>query len=179
MKTNSSTIRFIYFLAFASFFTSCQAQSDKQTDKKLDREEIISEIELQDIDVMDKSDEEWKEILTEKEFNILREKGTEPRYSSSLLKENREGVFVCAACQLPLFSSQTKYKSGTGWPSFYDALGNHVQEKVDRSYGMNRTEVICRRCKGHLGHVFPDGPQPTGLRYCINGLSLDFLENKK
>ena len=122
-----------------------------------------------------KSDEEWKEELTPEEYRVLRQKGTERPFTGDLLKNKEEGVYVCAACGQPLFDSETKFDSGTGWPSFYQPVdGDNVAEESDRSYGMVRTEVLCGRCGGHLGHVFPDGPKPTGLRYCINSVSLDF-----
>ncbi len=117
---------------------------------------------------------EWQRRLGQARFHILREAGTERAFTSPLLKEKRKGVFACAGCNLPLFSSATKYDSRTGWPSFWKALPNAVAYKRDLSYGMVRTEEICRRCGGHLGHVFDDGPPPTGKRHCINGLSLTF-----
>jgi peptide-methionine (R)-S-oxide reductase len=120
------------------------------------------------------SDDEWRKKLTSAQFAILREHGTEPPGSSPLNNEHRKGTFACAGCELPLFSSETKFDSGTGWPSFYQPLANAVGTTEDRSYMMLRTEVHCRRCGGHLGHVFDDGPKPTGLRYCMNGLSLTF-----
>jgi peptide-methionine (R)-S-oxide reductase len=117
---------------------------------------------------------EWRRTLGPQRFRILREAGTELPYSSPLNKEHRKGLFGCAGCGLPLFSSTTKFDSRTGWPSFYRALPSAVVTKADRSMLMERTEVLCRRCGGHLGHVFEDGPQPTGLRYCMNGLALIF-----
>ena len=111
-------------------------------------------------------------------FEILREAGTERPFSSPLNHEHRQGVFTCAGCALPLFSSSTKFDSGTGWPSFYRALAGSVITKPDYSLGMERTEVLCSRCSGHLGHVFPDGPKPTGLRYCMNGLAMQFAPNR-
>ncbi|QNM82328.1 peptide-methionine (R)-S-oxide reductase MsrB [Sphingomonas sabuli] len=117
---------------------------------------------------------EWKKRLGPQRYAILREAGTERAYTSPLNKEHRKGLFGCAGCGLPLFSSSTKFDSGTGWPSFYRALPNAVIERVDRSMLMQRTEILCRRCGGHLGHVFDDGPKPTGLRYCMNGLALKF-----
>ena len=121
-----------------------------------------------------KTPAEWKRTLGPQRYRILREAGTERPYSSPLNKEHRRGVFTCAGCGLPLFSSTTKFDSGTGWPSFFRPLRNAVVTKSDRSLMMERTEVLCRRCGGHLGHVFEDGPQPTGLRYCMNGLALTF-----
>jgi peptide-methionine (R)-S-oxide reductase len=124
---------------------------------------------------MAKTDAEWQAELTPAQYQVLRQHGTEPRGSSPLNKEKREGVFKCAGCGEPLFTSGTKYESGSGWPSFYAPKSDEaVATTVDQSHGMTRTEVHCSKCGGHLGHVFPDGPQPTGLRYCMNGLSLAF-----
>ena len=117
---------------------------------------------------------DWRRRLGPDRFHILREAGTERPFTSPLLKEKRRGTFLCAGCALPLFSSATKYDSGTGWPSFWKALPNAVEYKRDLTLGMIRTEEHCRRCGGHLGHVFDDGPPPTGKRHCINGLSLAF-----
>jgi peptide-methionine (R)-S-oxide reductase len=123
---------------------------------------------------IEKSDAEWRAQLTPQQYEILRNQGTERPWSSALLKEHRKGIFACAGCDLPLFSSETKFDSGTGWPSFYRPLENAVGKTEDRSYGVVRNEVHCRRCGGHLGHVFDDGPKPTGLRYCMDGLALVF-----
>jgi peptide-methionine (R)-S-oxide reductase len=123
---------------------------------------------------IEKTDAEWRAQLTPQQYDILRKQGTERPGSSPLLKEHRKGVFACAGCDLPLFSSETKFESGTGWPSFYQPLENAVGTTSDRTFGMLRTEVHCRRCGGHLGHVFDDGPKPTGLRYCMDGFALVF-----
>jgi peptide-methionine (R)-S-oxide reductase len=117
---------------------------------------------------------EWRQLLGRERYAVLREAATERPFSSPLDKEHRKGVFVCAGCDQPLFSSSTKFDSGTGWPSFWRPLTRAVVTRTDRSMMMARTEVLCSRCGGHLGHVFDDGPKPTGLRYCMNGLALKF-----
>ena len=121
-----------------------------------------------------RSDAEWRKLLTPQQYAVLREEGTEPPFTSPLLHEERRGTFACAGCGLDLFSSTTKFDSGTGWPSFWAPLDDAVNTKEDRSLWMTRTAVTCRRCDGHLGHVFDDGPKPTGLRYCMNGVALTF-----
>jgi peptide-methionine (R)-S-oxide reductase len=121
-----------------------------------------------------KTDEEWRRILTPEQFAVLREHDTERPGSCALLQEKRAGTFTCAGCGQPLFVADRKFESGTGWPSFFAPLPDALGETKDSSYGMVRTEVHCSRCGGHLGHVFPDGPPPTGLRYCINGVALNF-----
>jgi peptide-methionine (R)-S-oxide reductase len=121
-----------------------------------------------------KTEDEWRARLTPDQFHVLRTHGTERAGTSPLNSEHRDGMFRCAGCGMELFTSATKFDSGTGWPSFWAPLANAVETTVDRKYGMERTEVHCARCKGHLGHVFEDGPPPTGLRYCMNGVSLDF-----
>ena len=126
-----------------------------------------------------KKDEEWRKSLTQDQFRVLREHGTEPPGSSPLNDEKRDGAFLCAGCGQKLFSSDSKFESGTGWPSFWRPMEQAVDTTVDRSLFMARTEVHCVRCGGHLGHVFPDGPGPTGLRYCMNGLALAFEPAKK
>jgi peptide-methionine (R)-S-oxide reductase len=120
------------------------------------------------------TDEEWRHLLTPQQYDVLRTAGTETPYSSPLNDEHRSGTFTCAGCGQDLFASATKFDSGTGWPSFYQVLNNAVLEQQDNSMGMARTEVLCSRCGGHLGHVFNDGPQPTGLRYCMNGVAMGF-----
>ncbi len=149
------------------FIFSCSVKS--QNDTNMASQTDNSEYKVK------KSDEEWKEILTPVEFQILREKGTEYAFTGEYFKHKEKGTYVCAGCGNELFTSESKYDSGCGWPSFYEPLSNEkVGEAEDRSHGMVRTEIVCNNCGGHLGHVFPDGPKPTGLRYCVNSASLDF-----
>lgn len=127
-----------------------------------------------------KSDEYWKKKLTKDQYYVLREKGTEAPFTGKYLDNKEKGIYYCAGCGAPLFDSGTKFKSGTGWPSFYTAIEkDNIKEIKDTSYGMIRTEVLCSKCGGHLGHVFNDGPRPTGMRYCINSISLDFISEKE
>lgn len=120
------------------------------------------------------TDAEWRALLTPEQYVVLRQEGTETAWSSPLDREKRAGTYACAGCALPVFSSKTKFDSGTGWPSFYQPLPHAIETREDDSLFMQRTEVHCRRCGSHLGHVFDDGPPPTGLRYCMNGIALTF-----
>jgi peptide-methionine (R)-S-oxide reductase len=122
----------------------------------------------------EKTEDDWRKALTPEQFHVLREHGTERAGTSPLNVEKRDGIFTCGACGQPLFTSDTKYESGSGWPSFYRPIEGAITTTTDRSYGMTRVEVQCSQCGGHLGHVFPDGPKPTGERYCMNGVALKF-----
>ncbi|WP_432800402.1 peptide-methionine (R)-S-oxide reductase MsrB [Poriferisphaera sp. WC338] len=129
------------------------------------------------MDKINLTDAEWKQKLTPEEYNVLRKKGTERAFTGDLLDKKTDGTYVCAGCGQELFAANTKFESGSGWPSFYDVVNNeNVELETDQSHGMTRTEVMCSRCGGHLGHVFNDGPAPTGLRYCINSVSLNVKE---
>ncbi len=127
------------------------------------------------VDKLTLSNDEWKKRLTSQQYDILREEGTEHPFTSTSLNEHREGTFACVACDLPLFQSKFKFDSGTGWPSFFDTIEAHLETKSDHNLWAERTEYHCARCGGHHGHVFDDGPQPTGLRYCNNGAVLKFI----
>jgi peptide-methionine (R)-S-oxide reductase len=131
-----------------------------------------------DTDVAARTDDDWREVLSPEQFRVLRKHGTERAGSSPLNAEKREGTFVCAGCGQPVYRSDTKFESGTGWPSFWAPIDGAVETTSDRSWFMTRTEVHCARCQGHLGHVFEDGPKPTGLRYCMNGAAMKFEADK-
>ena len=150
-----------------------------ETNNFSEKEDTFLVIQGDTIPKVTKSEAEWKKELTEQEYYVLRQKGTERAFTGDLWDNKKDGIYTCAACGLPLFDSSTKFESGTGWPSFWQPINKEaVAEESDRSHGMTRVEVLCARCNGHLGHVFPDGPKPTGLRYCINSVSLDFEEKK-
>jgi len=140
-----------------------------------DAGELVGPVESPKVDL---TEAQWRERLTPDQFRILRKDGTEAPFCGTLLDNKQEGVYACAGCGLPLFTSDSKFKSGTGWPSFFQPIAAaNIHEIEDRSHGMVRTEIECARCGGHLGHVFPDGPKPTGLRYCVNSESLTFTES--
>jgi len=135
----------------------------------------VAEGDMVVVEADERTDEEWKQTLSEEQFRILRQKGTERAFTGPYANAKERGVYTCAGCGTDLFLSDTKFDSGTGWPSFYQPVSpENVETEEDRSFFMRRTEVVCRRCGGHLGHVFPDGPRPTGQRYCINGAALGF-----
>ncbi|NNE29127.1 MAG: peptide-methionine (R)-S-oxide reductase MsrB [Saprospiraceae bacterium] len=161
-------------------FVSCQGQEvSTATQIKEEASLIPGEFKEGQLVKVDKDNQLWKKELSDQEYYILREAGTERAFTGDLWDHKGEGTYVCAACGLPLFSSGTKYKSGSGWPSYYEPIKEEfVAEKKDDKFGWNRIEVLCARCDGHLGHVFDDGPEPTGLRYCINSYSLDFVAEK-
>lgn len=146
--------------ASALFFSSRKSDSVAKTTSKFE---------------VTKTEAQWRKILTPAQFEVLRQEGTERAGTSPLTDEHRAGKFACAGCNLPLFTTTTKFESGTGWPSFYEPIADAVNTSVDTSFGVSRTEVHCRRCGGHLGHVFEDGPKPTGLRYCMNGVAMKFI----
>lgn len=146
-----------------------------------DKNQFFLSLEGDTLYTVVKTEKEWKEQLKESdlEYEVLRNAGTERAFTGEFVNNKKKGIYTCGGCGLPLFSSDTKYKSGSGWPSYYQPIvEKNIKEVKDDKFGWNRVEILCARCDGHLGHVFEDGPQPTGLRYCVNSISLDFVENK-
>jgi len=167
---------FLILILGVVIFTGCQSsvsdRGDEELKLKKEKEEFVFEV--------NKTEEEWKEILTPEQFNILRKKGTERAFTGEYNDNKKAGLYVCPGCGQELFHSEAKFDSGTGWPSFWEPVSEKkVLTRPDNSLFTRRTEVICGRCGGHLGHVFEDGPPPTGLRYCLNSLALDFQEGKE
>ncbi len=165
---------FSVFLAMTVVLSCNQAQAGYEARET--KGPILS-LDGDTLNRVEKSEKEWKAELSPHAFQVLRQHGTERAFTGNLWNNKKKGIYLCGGCEAPLFSSKTKFRSGTGWPSYYEPIfeGNII-EKTDLSYGMKRVEVLCARCDGHLGHVFPDGPEPTGLRYCINSVSLKFQE---
>jgi len=176
-KNKFSIIALFALFCFSNLAFSCNPT--KEVAKAKNPNAVLVNMEGDTLKKVVKTTAEWKEILSPIEYNVLREQGTERAGTGELLDNKKEGVYKCRGCELPLFSSDTKFKSGTGWPSFYTPINEvNIEEHIDNSYGMRRVEVHCARCGGHQGHVFRDGPKPTGLRYCINSVSLTFEEKK-
>lgn len=175
MKISMSILIVLAVLVTAS----CQTKPTTQRTQVVSSDQWSAHIPPSIVRV-EKSEEEWKKELNELEYYVIRKKGTERSFTGKeLLNNKKDGLYTCRACSLPLFGSDTKFKSGTGWPSYYAPLkAEFIKEDTDYNIGYARTEVMCAQCDGHLGHVFPDGPEPTGLRYCINAVSLDFVEVK-
>ena len=167
----------ILLCSFLMLSTGCSQPGKSSGSPEAKTQSIAIDLSDVSLEKVVKTEAEWKEILTVEEYRILRNKGTERAFTGKYWNNKKPGVYHCSGCDLPLFTSETKFKSGTGWPSFYQPIRkDFVLEKEDLSHGWNRVEILCARCDGHLGHVFEDGPRPTGLRYCINGNVLEFKE---
>lgn len=173
MKNNISKLLLVIF----AMYFSCNSVQTTHLNQVDPNGKFVA-LDGQILGPMIKTEDEWKKELDELEYHVLRQAGTEQAFTGKYWDNHEVGVYTCKACQLPLFDSETKFESGTGWPSFSDVyMSGNVVRKNDNGLGMMRVEVHCARCGGHLGHVFPDGPQPTGLRYCINSVSLNFAPN--
>ncbi|MEM7104969.1 MAG: peptide-methionine (R)-S-oxide reductase MsrB [Bacteroidota bacterium] len=178
-------IRIFSILGFSFLLlsSSCyQAQTVKDDNQKKIKTKVVNDQRFADITLVpvEKSEEEWAAILSNEEFRILRKKGTERAFTGKYWDNKATGTYHCSGCELPLFTSETKFRSGTGWPSFYEPTReDFIKEEEDNAFGWSRVEILCAQCDGHLGHVFEDGPPPTGLRYCVNGNILEFVPSKE
>ena len=173
-----SNVKLIFGLFSIALFTVLFTSQIVSQDQTLQKINVNSKQQLSK-DPMKRTESEWKRILTKEEYRVLREKGTERAFTGKYDGFYEDGKYLCSGCDNNLFASDTKYKSGCGWPAFYDVVPGSVVEVEDNSYGMNRVEIICSKCESHLGHVFKDGPEPTGLRYCINSVSMDFKPDEE
>jgi peptide-methionine (R)-S-oxide reductase len=177
MKIRNVAVLGLLLATGAACTLSGQAQEKPASSAAAKEKEKADEKPVQKIT---RPDNEWKRILTPTQYYVLRQQGTERAFTGATWNNKRKGTYVCAGCGLPLFTSDTKFESGTGWPSFWQPIQkNHVHEKEDNTYGMRRVEIECARCDGHLGHVFDDGPKPTGLRYCMNSAAMKFVPAPK